>query len=104
MKRQILFIAIAASFLLGCDDDHEKGPGHGGPKPGATVTVQFRGDALGASGSAIPPLTDVMNGAPVSVGGTLVRSDPEWVVLDVSARRVWIPRSNVLLMTEPNAK
>jgi len=87
------------------------------PKPGTRCTVQFRrGDALG-SGADIPvnPATNIINGAVVSMNGTLVAINHEAIILErVNVNRteyesgeitiqtntdhVWIPKSSILLI------
>jgi hypothetical protein len=64
--------------------------------------VQFRRDALGSGHELpVPPLTDVINGAPVSVTGTLEAVHGSWIVLDTHAprRKHWIPVGSVLLLS-----
>ena len=69
------------------------------PPSGEACTVQFRRDALGAAAAnGIPPTTDSMNGASVSVHGKLVRTDSEWVILRSAGKTLWIPRSSILLL------
>ncbi len=67
---------------------------------GRGCTVQFRRDLLGGSAqNPIPPTTDFINGANVSVHGTLLKVDAEWVVIRSDNTTLWIPRSNVLLLS-----
>ena len=90
----ILFVA-AVILPLGC----------GNPSPsdslrakvGTPCTIEFRrGDALGGAGSVpVPPQTDSINGAMVSISGKLTAIDADWVVLD---GKVWVPRSSILLI------
>ncbi len=67
---------------------------------GASCTIQFRRDALGANMSLpISPTTDSINGAIVSVSGTLAAINDEWVVIsDADNQQTWIPRSMILLV------
>jgi hypothetical protein len=69
-------------------------------KIGNTCTVQFRrGDALGAGGGTpVPPTTNAMNGAEVSMGGKLVTVGGGWVVLSVGETEYHIPRESILLI------
>jgi hypothetical protein len=76
------------------------------PPIGATCKIQFRRDALGAGAATpVPPRTDSFNGADTSVRGTLKQFASEWIVLDVSGKDVWIPKTVVLLIeVEPPAE
>ncbi|MHB1463373.1 MAG: hypothetical protein ACYC1M_18955 [Armatimonadota bacterium] len=69
--------------------------GHGSSNPpvGAVCTVQFRRDALGASGLPISPT----NEAAVSMTGTLKAVHPKWLVL-AGPGETWIARDTVLLI------
>lgn len=71
-------------------------------KVGKTCTIQFRrGDALGGGGSTpVPPTTDNMNGAQVSMSGTLaaVEGDSILVKLPGQSTEIWIPRASILLI------
>ena len=67
------------------------------------VAVEPSGDALGAARDLpVPPTTDNINGAETSVHGKLVRSNEEWLVLQVgdgeASRETWIPKQLVLLI------
>jgi hypothetical protein len=80
------------------------------PPLGAYCTVQFNRNALGAAmASPVPPMTNVMNGADVSIDGKLLKVDADWVVLESQVgagtssspwhmANIWIPRQNILLM------
>ncbi len=95
----IAVLAIAAVMTLsGCgwDDDDVVQPPCGKK---VNATVQFRRDLLGASADLpIPPTTDGINGASVSVAGTLMLVNEQWVVLEQGDKELWIPRDNVLLI------
>lgn len=69
--------------------------GHGSSNPpvGAVCEVQFRGDALGASGQPLPP-TDEVGG--IRMTGTLKAVHPKWLVLAQGPGETWIARSTVL--------
>jgi hypothetical protein len=72
------------------------------PKVGTSCTVQFRRDALGSGHELpVPPLTNVINGAQVSVSGTLEAVHGSWIVLGTlnPRRQHWIPVSSVLLLS-----
>jgi hypothetical protein len=98
MNRRIritaFLVAICASALLvGCSTV-------GSPKPGTACKVQFRRDALGSSGVAVPigPTTDGVNGATVSLNGKFKAMDKRWIIVeDERGERVfWIPRDMIL--------
>jgi hypothetical protein len=105
MRRAVAAITIAlAPAIAGCDSRSAAAPADsslGGPPTGGTCTVQFRRDALGSGGSPVSPTTDSINGAEVSIQGTLVRVDSEWVVVDREHRELWVPRQSVLLLDFP---
>ena len=65
----------------------------------ANCTVQFKRDLLGASANLpVSPTTESINGVSVSVSGTLLSLDREWIVLKSGNGTVWVPRQNVLLL------
>jgi hypothetical protein len=70
--------------------------------PPLAGTVYMRSDVLGKRDEQpTPVLTDVLNGARVSLSGKIVelRSDAVVLIYGESQRRVWIPRENVLAVT-----
>jgi len=69
-------------------------------KLGSNCVVQFRrGDGLGAGGgNPVPPMTNNMNGADVSVGGKLTSVSDLWVGLQQDKREFFIPRDAILLI------
>lgn len=69
-------------------------------KIGRSCRVQFRrGDALGAGGNIpVPLMTDNINGADVSLRGTLAAVGASWVVIDGGGAEYCIPRESILLM------
>lgn len=90
----VVLAAVAGWFFIGS---------HQGPPLGKECTIQFRRDALGAARDLpVPPTTDNINGAETSVHGKLVRSNEEWLVLQVgdgeASRETWIPKQLVLLI------
>jgi hypothetical protein len=95
MKQNVLiFMLITAVAVGGCGPSQIKQP-----PIGKGVTVQFRRDALGSAHTLpVPPTTDSQNGAQVSLIGTLVLVNAEWVVLKHSERDHWVPREAVLLI------
>jgi len=63
-------------------------------------SVYFRSDVLGkANDQPTPVLTDVHNGASLSLHGQIQELRSDAVVLKHNGRRVWIPRENVLAVT-----
>ena len=112
-------IAVPGTFLIivGCLALMTHGCGQAKlakPTPNAEVTVHdaralvgrfcvvyIRYDALGTgSDSPKPAFTDVINGAEVSIRGTLKEMNNEWVIIlqdrETSQRVLWIPKNSVL--------
>jgi hypothetical protein len=105
-------------LLIGCIALLQTGCGQATPQPpntpsavasatdptklvGRSCVVYLRYDALGTSSdSPKPAFTDVMDGAEVSLRGTLQEINNHWVIVQqnrVSDKRVlWIPMSSVL--------
>ena len=111
-KCQIIIAAVLAVLIVGIACWYVYQPM--GPKPGTICTVQFRRDALGA-GANIPvsPLTNIADGAAVSVSGKLIAVNREAILLEWENRdsiihkneiptyqvhRLWIPKSSILLI------
>ncbi len=94
-------MAGLAGLLGGCGDANragEKSPLAG--RVGHACTVQFRrGDAFGAGGRLpVSPTTDAVNGAAVSVSGTLRPGAGEWIEVESGDATYCIPRASVLLV------
>ena len=87
--------SLSLPLLLGCSCDNVGSAD--GPPTGYECEVQFRRDVLGGDTGAAP-LINVQNGRELSIRGKLLRADAEWVVIEGSERRIWIPRANVLLI------
>ena len=89
-------LLLLAVFLSAC--------GSGGDatldgRVGKICTVQLRRDALGgAANLPVPPLTNEINGAQVSLTGSLERVTDHWIVLSVSERSIAVSRDAVLLV------
>lgn len=71
---------------------------------GRGCVVHLRYDALGTAGdSPKPAFTDIMNGASVSIRGTLRKMDNNWVVieqkLESSTQVHWVPVNAILSVT-----
>lgn len=72
---------------------------------GERCTVQLRRDALGAGADLpVPPTTNSINGADVSISGELVRADQDWLVLRGEGKDRWIARHAVLFVEFPMSK
>ena len=98
MTRFCMLMLVLAMAATGCEDSPSTSS-YGNLPIGATCTVQLRRDALGGAASVpVPVLTDNINGADVSVSGTLVKVDADWVVIAVNKEMLWISRPNVLLI------
>jgi hypothetical protein len=99
----ILVMVFVVLGTTGCDNKtsgSQSSPERICPKLGASCTVQFRRDALGASANLpVPPTTSSINGANVSVGGKFSKMNEDWVVLKGGNKgEIWIPRSVILLI------
>jgi hypothetical protein len=91
---RFLCALLVAVVLVGCNQQVTEQP-----PVGSSVTVQFRRDALGsANANAVPPTTDSINGAAVSMGGSLTKVNKDWVVIESGGKTFWIPKSAVLLI------
>jgi hypothetical protein len=103
-----LLIGLVASVICGCNIDVGNGPGAGAaagiPKAlkeqiGKACTVQFRRDALGAAMDLpVSPTTGGINGADVTVAGTLEAVDNEWLVVKSGSQGLFIRQSAVLVI------
>lgn len=94
MKILTLVVLLSALAFAGCGKT---------PPAGKEVRIQLRrGDVLGAAAPLpISPRTYSINGVDTALSGKIVEVTADWVVLDtaeVPAVRIWIPRSNVLLI------
>ena len=73
------------------------------PPVGADCIVQFKRDLLGGTNATpISPTTTNQNGADLTVQGTLVKIDSDWVVIKDAMHAThlwWIPRQNVLMLS-----
>jgi len=66
---------------------------------GKRCTVQVRRDALGSAHTLpVAPLTDEINGAAVSISGTLERVDAHSIVLNHASKSHFIPEASILLI------
>lgn len=112
MNRQIIMagvLALTVLGLVGCEQTISKTEQAeaGAQEPeaerfddliGKNGKVQFKRDMLGASADLpIPPMTDGINGASVSISGKFVHISDQWVVLESQQVQTWVPRENVLL-------
>ena len=72
-------------------------------KIGYVCTVQFRRDALGAAATnPVPPTTNSLNGAEVSLKGKLKDVQGDWLVIERPTGNqtveTWVPTHSVLLL------
>ena len=66
---------------------------------GKPCTVQFKRDALGGSTTLpVPPTTNAINGAQVSLSGTLRAVEEQAIVLSDSKNTYWVSRDSILLI------
>ena len=115
VTKSTLFMAVVFPLLLaGCGASDPVAPpaaspavqpsGGGSPSTsphlGEFCKVYFRYDVLGASGHPYGAITDAIDGAEVSVAGTLKKLDSEWVVVEVPGELFnterWIPCDRIL--------
>lgn len=103
MRRYLLTIALLSTsvVLIGCETRPVVAPG-------TKCAVQFRRDALGAAANLpVSPDTDNINGAQVSLTGTLKSMNADWIVVTQGKTDYWIARDSVLMLkieptTSPN--
>lgn|GEM_PF-4016547 len=66
---------------------------------GKTCKVQFKRNALGGGATLpIPPITDSINGADVSLSGTLKSVEGRAIIVVSGKRTYWIPKDSILLV------
>lgn len=66
---------------------------------GQNCTVQIKRSSLGAAASLpIPPTTDSINGARVSVAGKVKQVGEDWLVLEAAGGDLWIARTEIMLI------
>lgn len=94
----ILVLVAALSGCGGGGADRERVPL--ADKIGKGCTVQLRrGDALGGGGNLpVAPTTTNINGAEVSLAGTLSAVTANWIVVTRENREWHVPREAVLLV------
>jgi len=86
---------VGAGLANGPTSGESKSPFGG--KIGASCIVHLRRDALGAaSPSPIPPKTSNLNGAEISMAGTLSDAAGEWIVLSQDKWEYVIPTHAIL--------
>lgn len=101
MRAVTIFVCGMILALCGCSNSPNTGERNLlAGKIGQNCTVQFRrGDGLGGGGNVpIPPTTNAMNGAEVSVGGKLQAVEGNWIVVGVDKQEYYIPRESILLI------
>ena len=95
IRLSTIIVFALTLILVGCGQRNVASQ----PPKAKSATVQFRRDILGASRELpVSPMTDIQNGAEVSVSGRLLEVNEEWVVLEQGKQELWIPRDNVLLI------
>lgn len=105
MKKAILFCCILAAItvcVVGCKDRSQKDALS--EKVNSSCTIYFNRAVLGGTSANIVPVkVNSINGAEVSLSGTLIKVTPEWIVLEYyldnnlkMKRNAWIPRSVIL--------
>lgn len=97
MKRMLpLILVLAAVCLCSCVRSHAT---YLRGQIGKTCKVQFKRNALGG-GATLPvsPTTDSINGAVVSVSGTLKAVEHQAIVLASGNQVYWIPEDAILMV------
>ena len=99
----VVAVSIAGSLLLsGCGQILPPPPSHAAdllPLMGQICTVQIKRSTLGAAASLpIPPTTDNINGAQVSVSGKVKQIGEDWIVLQGAGEDLWIARTEIMLI------
>lgn len=107
MARTIALVLLVGMLIAGAG---WMGTVHaqGGPSNaiGKQCTVQFKRDLLGVHANMpVGPNVDNINGAEVSVHGTLLALDiGDQIVLRQGDKELWIPKSNILMIAVEPAK
>ena len=66
---------------------------------GKTCIVQFKRNALGgAADLPVPPTTDTINGAKVSMAGKLQAVRNDGILMRINDKVTWVPMDSVLLV------
>jgi len=97
MKRiWIIATLLLTLFVCSCSKSHDP---YLSRQIGKTCTVQFKRNSLGG-GAALPvsPMTDNINGAAVSLSGTLQAVDDLAIIVVSDNKTIWIPRDSILLV------
>ncbi len=90
---KVLLLLLAGVLLAGCETRSTI-------PTGKMCVVQFRRDALGAAGTLpISPTTDGVNGAEVSLTGTLKGMSSDWIIITQGTTDHWIAANSVLMLT-----
>ena len=91
-------LAIIVVLVLGISSCG-RAPGQLASYVGQNCEVQFRRDALGgAAALPVPPTTDNINGAQVSLSGRLDAATSNSILIVAAQKRYWIPLDSVLLV------
>jgi hypothetical protein len=97
-------VVLVVSLSAGCEspDPEQQAISALRAKIGYRCTVQFRRDALGAAAAVpVPPTTDNINGADVTLSGKLKDVKGDWLVLEYQRgvskpTEYWIARNSIL--------
>jgi hypothetical protein len=94
---KVLIVGVIVAVLLGsCFSDHKS---YLKSKRGKPCIVQFKRNALGGAASLpVPPTTNSINGADVSISGTLQKVDKDAVIISNGKTTYWIPKDSILLL------
>lgn len=100
MRSAVLIYAGLLGLVCGCNSSQPDEEALLKPRIGKGCTVQFRRDALGAGASLpVSPTTGEVNGASVTVVGTLTQVRGRWIVIwDHKNGEYFIPRESVLML------
>jgi len=93
--RRLGVVLLMSVLFAGCADRDTFLSG----QVGKTCKVQFKRNALGGGASLpVPPTTDSINGADVSLSGTLQTVESSGIVISSGEKKFWIPRDAILLI------
>jgi hypothetical protein len=91
---------VAAVLLCSCERAPDRFlTGH----IGKSCTVQFRRNALGGAATLpVPPTTNAVNGADVSLSGALRSVEERGIIIESGKRLFWIPTGSILIVELEN--
>ena len=97
MGRFLAATCLVSAFIVGCSAPSDMLS----EQVGKTVGVEIRRDAKGITVST-PAATDTTKGMINDHRGKLLAFDSEWVLLEDSGSRLYIPRSMILTVVADN--